>query len=372
MCKTLPPGRYGHTPPTHTLFPSNNFGPKTPARPAGLPIPMISVGYAGRPFCSRQTLSAPFVQFCAGTRPPPSAAIAGRVMVQLARLPLREGCVMNSPRRRRDPRTGRVFGFQSETQRDNFMLGRARFCNGPNREMPRCSALNRLGEPCKAARMRGRSTCFRHSGNAAAKRARLAAAHLSGDVDRIQRAEMRAERNRLRSLWRRDPREPGRTIMLTSSDEATCRAWAARQGIQLDVLDRDLPGVRRCDADGLGRACRAVWSATTTWSLSSPDCAIGSWRRAVHSIIRDDHGRLVPVVRPKVWRAASVKRSRDRADCIARARKQRKTRLATTLWMNELDRRGIAELEATGIPWAASNAGSTRWTRARSLWLGWS
>ena len=63
---------------------------------------------------------------------------------------------MNSPRRRRDPRTGRVFGFQSETQRQNFMLGRARFCNGPNREMPRCSALNRLGEPCKAARMRGR------------------------------------------------------------------------------------------------------------------------------------------------------------------------------------------------------------------------
>ena len=40
----------------------------------------------------------------------------------------------------------RVFGFQSETQRENFMLGRARFCNGPNREMPRCTALNRLGE----------------------------------------------------------------------------------------------------------------------------------------------------------------------------------------------------------------------------------
>ena len=73
---------------------------------------------------------------------------------------------MNSLRGRRDPRTGRVFGFQSETQRENFMIGRARFCNGPNREMPRCSALNRLGEPCKAARMRGRSTCFRHSGGA--------------------------------------------------------------------------------------------------------------------------------------------------------------------------------------------------------------
>ena len=57
---------------------------------------------------------------------------SGRVMIQSARLPLREGCVMNSLRGWRDPRTGRVFGFQSETQRDNFMVARARFCNGPN------------------------------------------------------------------------------------------------------------------------------------------------------------------------------------------------------------------------------------------------
>ena len=133
-----------------------------------------------------------------------------------------ESCVMNSLRGRRDPRTGRVTGFQSSEQRQNFMIGRARFCDGPNREMPRCTALNRVGEPCKAARMRGRSTCFRHSGGAG-KRARLAAAHLSGDLDRIQRAEMRAQRNRLRALWRRDPREPGRTIMLVANDEATSR-----------------------------------------------------------------------------------------------------------------------------------------------------
>jgi hypothetical protein len=73
----------------------------------------------------------------------------------------------------------------------------------------------------------------------------------------------------------------------------------------------------------------------------------------VQSIIRDEHGRLVPVVRPKLWQAASVKRSRDRADCIARVRKQRKTRLTTAQWMNELDRRAVAELEATGIPRAA-------------------
>ena len=181
----------------------------------------------------------------------------GRVMVQLARLPLREGCVMNSLRGRRDPRTGRVFGFQSETQRENFMVGRARFCNGPNREMPRCTALNRLGEPCKAARMRGRSTCFRHSGSAV-KRARLAAAHLSGDLDRIQRAEMRSERNRLRVLWRRDPREPGRTIVLVTADEATCRAWASRQGFQLDVLDRDFPAF--ADAVPMDMGADVAWS----------------------------------------------------------------------------------------------------------------
>jgi hypothetical protein len=71
----------------------------------------------------------------------------------------------------------------------------------------------------------------------------------------------------------------------------------------------------------------------------------------VHSIIRDNCGRLVPLVRPKRWVAASVKRSRDRTDRIMRARKQRKARLARTGWEGELDRRGICELEATGIEW---------------------
>src|SRR6476661_4118076 len=106
-------------------------------------------------------------------------------------------------------------------------------------------------------------------------------------------------------------------------------------------------------AAGLGRARRAVCSATTTSPSSLRDCATGSRRRAVHSFIRDNHGRLVPGVRPKFWQAASVKRSRDRADYIARARKQRKTWLATTQWMNEVDRRGICELETTGIEWRA-------------------
>jgi hypothetical protein len=56
-------------------------------------------------------------------------------------------------------------------------------------------------------------------------------------------------------------------------------------------------------------------------------------------------------VRPKVWQAASVMRSQEQTDSIERARKQSKARLATTLWMNELGRRGICCLEANGIEW---------------------
>ena len=73
----------------------------------------------------------------------------------------------------------------------------------------------------------------------------------------------------------------------------------------------------------------------------------------MQSINRDEHGRFVPVVRPKHWQAASVERSRDRTDRIARTRKQRKGWLATTEWLSELDRRGIAELETTDIEWAS-------------------
>jgi hypothetical protein len=112
--------------------------------------------------------------------------------------------------------------------------------------------------------MQGQSTCYRHSGGAG-KRARLAAVHLSGDLDRIQRAEMRSERNRLRALWRHDPREPGRTIMLDPADEATCRVWAARQGFQLDLLDRDLPAV--------SDACRWIWARLSRGLISEDDLA---------------------------------------------------------------------------------------------------
>ena len=187
---------------------------------------------------------------------------------------------MNSLRGWRDPRTGRVSGFQSPEQRTNFMIGRARFCNGLNREMPRCTALNRLGEPCKAARMRGRSTCFRHGGTPAVKRDRLATAQLSGDVDRIQRAEMRSERNRLRVLWRRDPREPGRTIVLAADDEATCRAWAAGQGFQLEFLDSLLPAY--------SDACRWIW-ARMSRGLTSDDELIAKVGRLRNRITEASH-----------------------------------------------------------------------------------
>ena len=73
----------------------------------------------------------------------------------------------------------------------------------------------------------------------------------------------------------------------------------------------------------------------------------------MHSIIWDENGRLVPVVQPKRWQPASVKQSRERTYRIALARKRRKTWQGTTEWLNALDRRGIAALEATDIPWAA-------------------
>ena len=87
----------------------------------------------------------------------------------------------------------------------------------------------------------------------------------------------------------------------------------------------------------------------------------------MHSIIRDEHGRLVPVVRPKLWQAASVKRSRDRTDCIARARKQRKAWLATTQWMNELDRRGICRTGSDRHPVGVRRTLARRAGPARGL-----
>jgi hypothetical protein len=95
------------------------------------------------------------------------------------------------------------------------------------------------------------------------RRGRLVAAHLSGDAARVRRAELRSERNRLRVVWRRDPREPGRTIMLVPADEATCRAWAARQGFRLDVLDHNFPA--------FSDAFRWIWARKSRGLISDDD-----------------------------------------------------------------------------------------------------
>jgi hypothetical protein len=52
----------------------------------------------------------------------------------------------------------------------------ATLSNGPNRQMPRCAAVNSQGSPAR----RQDATCCRHSGAAAVKRDWLAAAHLRG------------------------------------------------------------------------------------------------------------------------------------------------------------------------------------------------
>jgi hypothetical protein len=84
-------------------------------------------------------------------------------------------------------------------------------------------------------------------------------------------------------------------------------------------------------------------------------------------IIRDERGRFVPVVRPKLWQAASVTRSRDRTDRIGHARKQSKARLATTQWISELDRQGFIAWKRTASSGAPLNCGSRQWTRARAM-----
>ena len=88
----------------------------------------------------------------------------------------------------RDQRTGRVFGFQSEAQRENFMI-----CSRAvqQRAEPSDAALH--GRPTAwASRARRRGCAAGQPASATAgvllKRARLTAAHLSGDLDRIQRA----------------------------------------------------------------------------------------------------------------------------------------------------------------------------------------
>src|SRR6478609_5472617 len=106
-------------------------------------------------------------------------------------------------------------------------------------------------------------------------------------------------------------------------------------------------------AAGFGRACHEVSSETTISGRRSGNYTIGSWRRAVTSVIRDKSGRYVPLVRPKQWKDGSIRRSRDRTERIARAKTQQKAWLTTTEWISSVDDRTIAALEAEGIPWSA-------------------
>ena len=51
--------------------------------------------------------------------------------------------------------------------------------------------------------------------------------------------------------------------MLVPDDEAACRAWAARQGFQLDILDRDFPA--------FSDACRWIWARMQRGLISDDD-----------------------------------------------------------------------------------------------------
>jgi hypothetical protein len=53
--------------------------------------------------------------------------------------------------------------------------------------------------------------------------------------------------------------------MLVPDDEATCRAWAARQGLQLDALD--------CDFPAFSDACRWIWARMSRGLISEDDVA---------------------------------------------------------------------------------------------------
>jgi hypothetical protein len=94
---------------------------------------------------------------------------------------------------------------------------------------------------------------------------------------------MRAARNRLCVLWRRDPSVPGRTIMLVPDEEATCRGWAARQGLQLDALDRDFPA--------FSDACRWIWARMSRGLINDEEVAakLARLRNRIMEADRVDH-----------------------------------------------------------------------------------
>jgi hypothetical protein len=64
----------------------------------------------------------------------------------------------------------------------------------------------------------------------------------------------------------RDPRQPGRTIVLVPVDEAICQAWAARQGFNLEILDHELPA--------FSDACRWIWARVSRGLISDDELTI--------------------------------------------------------------------------------------------------
>ena len=54
--------------------------------------------------------------------------------------------------------------------------------------------------------------------------------------------------------------------MLVPADEAACQAWAARQGVQLGVLDRDFPA--------FSDACRWIWARMSRGLISDDDLVV--------------------------------------------------------------------------------------------------
>jgi hypothetical protein len=94
---------------------------------------------------------------------------------------------------------------------------------------------------------------------------------------------MRAARNRLCVLWRRDPRAPGRTIVLVPADEAVCKAWAAHQGLQLEALDRDFPA--------FSDLLRWIWARLSRGLISEDDVAakLTRLRNRIMEADRVDH-----------------------------------------------------------------------------------
>ena len=157
----------------------------------------------------------------------------------------------------RDKRTGRVFGFVSETQREDFMTARARFCDGPNRLMPRCTPKS-LGRPVQSS-----AGC--------------------GPVDllsaRWSRRSETSPARRSAPLWRLGP-HPARRDAVRAQPAARPLAARSARARPDDCADRRrrsdlsslgsaawlparccrprLPGVLRCVSMDLGRGCYAV------------------------------------------------------------------------------------------------------------------